>query len=423
MTAPAPALLLRGVDLAAFATAFAVRLREHGVGVGLTSGATFVHALTVSPPRTRTRLYWTARICLVRHQDQLPYFDAVFAAVFEDSVLALDPHARSGPGPEHTQAPEGSVGGGADEGVGTGGLPWVTLPRIVEDGDQSDPDPPQAGLVVPRPRASGVPGNLDVPFEQLGPEETALLGRWLEEAVPTWPRRRSRRLAPVGGPRGRIALRLTLARARRTGWEPLCPVRVRAVRTPRPAVMLCDVSRSMQAQAVAYLHLMRAVVLRAGVRAEVFAFATSLTRLTPVLAHRSAQTAIENATAQVTDRFGGTRIASSVRALLDSPHGACVRGAVVIIGSDGWDADSPQELAEAMYRLRLRAHRVIWMNPRAGAPGFEPRVGSMAAALPFCHRFLPADTFHDLERVLGEIATARRDRPRVNSRASHGSRA
>jgi uncharacterized protein with von Willebrand factor type A (vWA) domain len=63
------------------------------------------------------------------------------------------------------------------------------------------------------------------------------------------------------------------------------------------------------------------------------------------------------------------------------------------------------------------------MNPRASVPGFEPRVGAMAAALPFCHRFLPGDTFHDLERVLGEIATVRRDGSGVNSRGSHGSRA
>ncbi len=55
---------------------------------------------------------------------------------------------------------------------------------------------------------------------------------------------------------------------------------------PRRVVMLCDVSQSMQAQAMAYFHLMRALALTTD--AEVFAFATSLTRLTTVLAHRSA---------------------------------------------------------------------------------------------------------------------------------------
>ena len=57
----------------------------------------------------------------------------------------------------------------------------------------------------------------------------------------------------------------------------------------------------------------------------------------------------------------------------------------------------------------LRAHRVVWLNPRAAAPGFEPLVGSMAAALPFCDAFLPADTLHGLDDVFDAIAgTARR---------------
>ena len=88
--------------------------------------------------------------------------------------------------------------------------------------------------------------------------------------------------------------------------------------------MLCDVSQSMQAHSTAYLHLMRAAVLSAD--AEVFAFGTSLTRLTPVIAHRSPSVAIEQATAKVSDRFGGTRIASNLRALLASHHGGAPAG-------------------------------------------------------------------------------------------------
>ena len=48
-----------------------------------------MRALDVAPPTTRTRLYWTARICLVRRQTDLAVFDAVFAAVFDDAVLKL----------------------------------------------------------------------------------------------------------------------------------------------------------------------------------------------------------------------------------------------------------------------------------------------------------------------------------------------
>src|SRR5204862_5231660 len=136
--------------------------------------------------------------------------------------------------------------------------------------------------------------------------------------------------------------------------EPIHLVRVRPTRRPRRIVTVCDVSQSMQAQAVAYLHLMRAFVrLGAG---EAFAFATRLTRLTPVLAHRSAEVAIDEATAAVGDRFGGTRIASNIRALLSSRHGNAVRGAIVVVGSDGWDSDPAEDLAAAMARLRRRAY-------------------------------------------------------------------
>jgi hypothetical protein len=78
----------------------------------------------------------------------------------------------------------------------------------------------------------------------------------------------------------------------------------------------------------------------------------------------------------------------------------------VLIASDGWDSEAPAEMTAAMARLRRRANRVIWLNPRAGTPGFQPLVGSMAAALPFCDDFLPADTVRDLANVVAAIAAS-----------------
>ena len=195
-----------------------------------------------------------------------------------------------------------------------------------------------------------------------------------------------------------------MARARHTGFEPAVLVRSEPRRKPRRVVMLCDVSQSMQPYAAAYFHLMRAAAV--ATRAEVFAFATVLTRLTPALAHSSAEVAVEQATAKVVDRFGGTRIATNVRALLASRHGDACRGAIVLIASDGWDSDPPEELAGAMARLRRRAHRVIWMNPRAAAPGFAPLVGAMSAALPYCDELLAADSIQGLSEVVSAIVRA-----------------
>jgi uncharacterized protein with von Willebrand factor type A (vWA) domain len=174
-------------------------------------------------------------------------------------------------------------------------------------------------------------------------------------------------------------------------------VRERPVRRPRRVVLLCDVSESMRAQAAAYLHLMRAFATVC--EAEVFAFATTLTRLTPAFRQTSARAAIEQATAAAGDRFGGTRIASNLTALLDSHHGNALRGAIAIIASDGWDSDPAERMTVAMRRLRRRAYTILWLNPRAGAPGFRPGVAAMAAAAPFCDALLPAATFADLMEV------------------------
>jgi len=390
-------VLLRGVDRAAFATAFAVRLRQHGVPVGLTGIEDFARALVVTPPDSMSRLYWSARIALVRQRSELAVFDAVFEAVFAHAVFSIDPPARraQGPGPMREDALISVPKAAADPAQGDS-LPWATLPPVVSTSEDSDSD-----LGVPERLPSELEALTDLPFEELNEREMELLGRWLEEGLRTWPTRRSRRRAP--GPGGRqVALRPTIARSRRTGWEPVELVRVHPVLKPRKVVMLCDVSQSMQPQIAAYFHLMRALTVVAG--GEAFAFATTLTRLTPVLRHKSTTLAIEQATEKVADRFGGTRIATSVNALLTSHHANSVRGGIVVIGSDGWDSEPPEQLAAAMARLRRRAHRLVWINPRVSAPGFEPLVGTMAAALPFCDELLPAHDFRSLAAVIAELS-------------------
>ncbi|QHC32675.1 vWA domain-containing protein [Streptomyces sp. HF10] len=407
---------LPAVDRAAFAVALADRLRSRGVPVGLTAARDFVSALAASWPATRSALYWTARVTLVRDQPYLARFDEVFDAVFGDAVLSLDPHARRtgrGAVPPARDDARAPLPAGADgDPVEDAGLPWVTLPPVVGAAEPSE----EHVLTVPQRLPTELAGAVDTPFERLGEREAALLGQWLETGLRQWPTRRSRRYARrPGGPR--VALRETLARSRRTGWEPVRLVRTGPLDRPRRVVVLCDVSRSMQAQAVAYLHLMRALALTT--RAEVFAFATSLTRLTNVLAHRSAEMAFEEASQRVADRFGGTRIAHCLETLLASHHGGALRGAVVLVVSDGWDGDPPERLAAAMARLRRRAHTVVWLNPRAGAPGYAPRTTTMTAALPYIDLLLPADTFASLLRVAPEVArlTGRGGPPRRQVRA------
>lgn len=372
--------------------AFVAKLRAAGVGAGLTEVDDLVRALAAGPLDSRDAVYWTTRVAVVRRQSDLAAFDRVFAAVFDDAPpLALTREAernRARDDDVHVPVP----GAPADRSADGGGLPWATLPQAAAADEPGSDD----GLFLPELRPSARNALAGRPFEELDARQTAQLGAALRDALSEWPTRRSRRHA--AGPSGRrVALRPTIARARRTAWEPVTVVRERPVRRPRRVVMLCDVSESMRAQATAYLHLMRAFATVC--EAEVFAFATTLTRLTPALRQTSAKEAVAKATDAVTDRFGGTRIATNLSALLDSHHGNALRGAVVIIASDGWDSDSPEKLTVAMKRLRRRAYAILWLNPRAGAPGYSPSVAAMAAALPFCDRLMPAATFADLTEV------------------------
>ena len=395
---PASGGVLVAVDRAAFAVALIAALRRAGVPAGFSSLETLSAALAQVAPDSMSSLYWITRVTLVKRHQDVAVFDQVFAAVFGESHTQADPHARrdslaDSRDDEALYAPlPGATGSGEEQ----EGATWASVPRTVagtmDDDELAD---------LPQRLPSSIEGIADISFPALDEHDLELLAFWFKDALSTWPMRRSRRVKPHHSGR-RVALRPTLQRARRTGFEPIHVVRTHQVQKPRRVVMLCDVSQSMESYATAYLHLMRAGVLN--VDAEVFAFATSLTRLSAVLRHRSPEVAIDLATSTVVDRYGGTRIASNIRTLLRSRFGGCVRGAIVLIASDGWDSEAPEEMTAAMARLRRRAHRVLWLNPRAGAPGFQPLVGSMAAALPFCDEFLPADTVRDLAVVVAAIS-------------------
>jgi len=392
--------MLRGVDLAAFAVGLVARLRAGGVLVSASGPAGFVSAMQHLVPRSRTELYWAARLTLVNRADDLPAFDAVFAAVFDDAVLALAPPARRR-GLGSAVAASGMSGGSEAVAESPTGLPWTTRPASMTSSDDNDVEGS-----VPDVLPSRIVAQADQAFERFDPDDLRLLGAWLERTAARWPRRRSLR-REVSRRGKRVDLRATMAASRRTGFEALRLARTRRRRRPRRIVLVCDVSRSMQPYAAVYLHLMRAAAVRpGGMRPEVFAFSTSLTRLTAVLAHRSAEVALDRANARVTDRYGGTHVGRSIAALLRPPHGSALRGAVVIIASDGWDSDPPDVLDRAMSRLGRRAHTVVWLNPRAAQPGYQPLAGSMAAALPHCDLFLPAHSLAGLSELFDALAAA-----------------
>jgi uncharacterized protein with von Willebrand factor type A (vWA) domain len=376
-------------DLAAVAARFGAALRSEGVTVGADRSARFAQAITVVAPSSTPELYRCALATLISDPAEIPLLDRVFAAVFEGLV---DPaEFRGDPGnfadtPSH--APNAALGtvNAPNAAFGYSSAPNAAL-------GEHDVEVPTVGS------AAESLGSRD--FGTLDAEELALLAEVMRRFTIATPLRRSRRFRAAPGGR-EVDLRQTLRRARRSGAEPVLLSRRTPRRKPRKLVVLCDISGSMQAHARAMLQLLYCA--SGGARAEVFTFATRLTRLTRVLATRPAD-ALRLAGEFAPDWSGGTRIGAALREFLDV-HGTrgMARGAVVVIISDGWETGDPAGLGEQMARLARLAHRVIWVNPRTASARYQPLVGGMAAALPYCDQVVSAHRLDALGPLLDAVA-------------------
>ena len=242
----------------------------------------------------------------------------------------------------------------------------------------------------------------DKDFAALTPEELAL-ARSVIEQLPWTPPRRTRRW--IAGPGPRIDLRKALSRSLRTGGEIVTLPRRRRKIKPRPIVLLCDVSGSMERYSRTLLHFAHTLRAKAR-RVEAFVFATRLTRITMDLRTPKADAAIAAAARSVQDWSGGTRIGASLRAF----HQRWARqslnsAAVVLLISDGWDRGDPAVLRDQIARLQRSCHRLIWLNPLIGTLSFEPLTRGLQAALPFVDDFLPVRTLRDVRELAIHLST------------------
>jgi len=113
----------------------------------------------------------------------------------------------------------------------------------------------------------------------------------------------------------------------------------------------------------------------------------------------------------IPDWSGGTRLGQRLKQFLDEwGQRGLARGAVVVVLSDGWERGDVAVLGEQMARLHRLAHRVVWANPRAGRPGFEPVAAGMAVALPSVDDFVSGHSVAALEHLAAVVAGVGRRR-------------
>lgn len=208
---------------------------------------------------------------------------------------------------------------------------------------------------------------------------------------------RSRRSRPGG--RDQLDMRRLLRRSLHFGGELLVFSWKEPSLRPRPLVLLCDISGSMERYTRLLLNFAYALK-SASTRVEAFVFATRLTRITGLLRHHDVDTALNRVTASVEDWSGGTRIGEALETF-NRRYARRVlgHGATVAIISDGWDRGDIEQMRRAIAHLQRSCHRLIWMNPLMGAPGYEPLTLGLKAALPFVDDFLPAHNLANLEAL------------------------
>ena len=416
-------------DLALIAARLGAELRYAGVPADPGRCERFARAVPLARPATRYELYLCALATFASRPEQIETVQRVFGDLFGGvggpRASQPGPQAPDLPGPPPRQAPDDLLAEAARAAQGHPAQPPGTTPPGA-DGADGAADPGRHGAGSPAEAAE--PGVADQPetarpvlasraerlsgtdFAELTPAELQDLAGLMSELTLAVPLRRTRREHPSARGR-RTDLRSTLRHARRTGGHPLRLARRAPALRPRQLIVLCDISGSMEPYARAMLQLLYCAA--GGADAEVFTFATRLTRLTGALAHMPPEQALQRAGQAAPDWLGGTRIGASLKEFNDTVgRPGLARGAVLVIISDGWDTGEPAVLRREMQRLSRVAHRIIWVNPRTKSEQYRPLAGGMAAAWPYCDAVLSAHSLHALHELTAALARPGRHRPR-----------
>jgi hypothetical protein len=377
-------------------------LRRVGIDVPVGSLLDLFEALTTIELARRDQVFHACRAMLVSHHDQLAVFERVFDAFWCDRGNPFIERQRDG----------------RNEGAAPAVLAAALLETANRVGDVQDSNQAPSGTIR---GWSDRPAFVEKDFAEFSAEDMARAREALDHL--SWSPGLCRTRRWVRGRGTRLDLRRALAEGLRTGGELVTiPKRQRRVR-PRPLVLLCDVSGSMDRYSRMLVHFAHAMGKRHSL--ELFLFSTGLTRVTRQIRRRRLNEAASAVADAVPDWSGGTRIGQALLQFHQQwSRRVLHHGPVVLLVSDGWDRGDPGVLRDQVARLQRSCHRLIWLNPLIGTIDYEPLTRGLQAALPFVDDFLPARTLADLRDLaihLDTVSSGRRSRrrPRPDGHLRH----
>ena len=357
---------------------FAGALRSTGVRVGLGDEIDAAAALVLVDLLDRDEVHRALRIAFKLPPDAWELFDKLFAEYWDGRRAPEHPALR--------QAQQRDRRGPAQ---------WRWDGERVRLAMPDEPQEPQGEQPGYSPEAV----LRRKPFDQLSASELAAMERLLARLALKLATRRSRRRVPTVA-RGIIDLRRSFRRALASDGDFLKLARRARPLDEASLVVLYDTSGSMEAYTrvlLAFAFALRRVMKRV----EIFAFNTTLVRITRLIAPARVAQSLQRLSAGVPDWSGGTRIGVCLAEFVSLYKETLIdRNTTVVCVSDGLDGGGTELLEGAMRALRERAGKIIWLNPLLGDSRYRPEAAGMRAALPFVDHFGPAHNLKALEGLL-----------------------
>jgi uncharacterized protein with von Willebrand factor type A (vWA) domain len=364
---------------------FGRELRVEGMSVGSGELLTYCAAMAALNPGDLLDLYWAGRSTLITKHDQIPIYDTTFRRFF----LGYNP---SIPESLRKELKRSEI---ENEAV-------IEVPATEARTRGGDEEEATLGL-----SASDIDIWRNKSFPACTEEELAALRRIMSRMKLIPPRRRTRRTRPSRSS-ARPDLRRTVRATMRQHGEPSELFWRDRKKKLRPLVLILDVSGSMAEYSRNLLQFAHSAS-RASTRVEVFCFGTRLTRITPALTRRRPDDALDHAARSVFDWEGGTRIGDSLTTFVKQwGRRGMSRGAIVVICSDGLDRGEPGLLEEAMEKLSLLSHKVVWVNPHIGDDRiYRPVTLGMMVAEPYVDEFMSGRDLAGLEELAERLPALR----------------
>lgn len=372
----------RHTSLSAHVVAFCRYLRGHGFTIGPAEESLALQSLQhLSAFRDNDTFRLCLRATLARSKTQQQRFDELFPTYFKELEKAVDAKKKEGGQSKKQQQKQ----------------PKAPDLQALKDWLYRKPAEEEVALAA----YSAQESLTEKDFSTFTDSELREIWSLVQQLARTLALRLSRRQERSRS-RKQLDLRKIMRASLRRGGELFDLAYLAPKQQRHQLVLLCDVSKSMDLYSQFLIQFSYAFQ-QAYRRIETFVFSTQLERITPSLRSADYQAALESLSANQTNWSGGTRMGACFDDFYRNFHQLLHPKTVLLILSDGMDTGEPELLEQAMSSIRKKTGRIIWLNPLAGRPGYEPTVRGMEVALPYVDVFASAHNLHSLRMLAKQL--------------------